>query len=84
MSDGRSRVAASAVAAPSRIAAATISCSQVVASTGATIAPTFGWKRTQPSASSRRSASRTGIGLTPSSRERASMFSRAIGWNSPE
>ncbi|HEX6454087.1 MAG TPA: hypothetical protein VF060_32070 [Trebonia sp.] len=83
-SAGVSRSQASAVAAPSRIATAVISCSQVVASAGATIAPTFGWKRTQPSASSRRSASRTGMVLTPSSRASASMLSRASGPSSPE
>ena len=83
-SAGRRCGAASAVAAPSRIATATICCSQAVASSGATIAPTLGWNLTQPSASRRRSASRTGIALTPSSRASASMFSRAFGPNAPE
>jgi hypothetical protein len=66
------------------MATATICCSQAVVSTGATIAPTFGWNFTQPSASSRRNASRTGIALTPSSLASPSMFSRARGANAPE
>ena len=67
------------VAAPSRIATAASCCSQAVASTGATVAPTLGWNLTQPSASRRRRASRTGMALTPSSRAIASIVSRARG-----
>ena len=82
-SDLRRWRCASAVAAPSRMASVTMACSHEVASTGDTTAPALGLNWTQPCASSRRRASRTGIGLTPSSRARASMLSLAIGAYTP-